>query len=40
MDKKETEGFKMLLERGMPELTGEAMVLRHQQDFEPRVQAA
>ena len=26
--KQETEGFRMLLERGLPELTGEAIVLR------------
>ncbi len=33
----ETDGFRMLIERGMPELTGEAIVLRHTQEFEPDV---
>lgn len=37
---KETEGFKMLLERNMPELTGEAIVLRHSDRFEPNVVSA
>jgi hypothetical protein len=36
----ETDGFRMLLERGMPELTGEAIVLRHTQHFESEVVAA
>jgi hypothetical protein len=31
--KQETEGFCMLLDRGLPELTGEAIVLRHPQLF-------
>lgn len=31
----ETAGFKMLLERGMPEFTGEAITLRHPEHFEP-----
>jgi hypothetical protein len=30
----ETDGFKMLIERGLPELTGEAIVLRHSGRFE------
>lgn len=34
---KPKDGFNMLMERGMPELTGEAIVLRHQADFEPSV---
>lgn len=37
---KKTEGFEMLLERGMPELTGEAIVLRHPDKFDAKVQAA
>ncbi|WGM37518.1 hypothetical protein [Caulobacter sp. NIBR1757] len=30
---KKTEGFDTLIELGMPELTGEAVVLRHRGDF-------
>jgi hypothetical protein len=37
---KETDGLRMLLERGMPEYTGEAIVLRHPDSFEPQVLAA
>jgi hypothetical protein len=37
LSRSETEGFKMLLERNMPELTGEAIVLRHPAHFEPDV---
>ena len=33
----ETAGFRMLLERGMPEFTGEAITLRHREFFEPPV---
>ncbi|MBY3565691.1 hypothetical protein [Rhizobium laguerreae] len=29
-----TDGFEMLLERSMPELTGEAIILRHRESFE------
>lgn len=36
----ETDGFKMLLERGMPELTGEAIVLRHPDRFDQHIVAA
>ena len=35
-----TQGFEMLLERGMPELTGEAIVLRHTDLFETDVVVA
>jgi len=34
---KHTDGFKMLLDRGLAELTGEAVVLRHSHEFDPRV---
>ena len=37
MDTKETDGFQMLIERGMPDLTGEAIVLRHPQRFSSDV---
>jgi hypothetical protein len=37
---KQTEGFDMLMERGMPELTGEAVVLRHASQFSPEVVSA
>jgi hypothetical protein len=33
----ETDGFRMLLERGLPELTGEAIVLRHATEFSANV---
>lgn len=35
-----TDGFAMLLERNMPELTGEAIVLRHANSFDTEVVAA
>lgn len=35
-----TDGFNMLIERGLPELTGEALVLKHGACFDPEVQAA
>ena len=34
---KKTSGFDMLLERDMPELLGEAVVLRHPDEFESNV---
>ena len=37
---KKTDGFEMLLERGMPELTGEAIVLRHPDKFDQNVRDA
>ena len=33
----EIAGFKMLLERGMPEFTGEAITLRYPEHFEPQM---
>ena len=37
----DTDGFRMLLDRGMPELTGEAIALRHSDRFEqPTLDAA
>ncbi|MCU0881823.1 MAG: hypothetical protein MUF14_04040 [Hyphomonadaceae bacterium] len=35
-----TEGFDALLARGLPELTAEALVLKHAARFEPPVLAA
>nr|WIE93426.1 hypothetical protein P9270_010060 [Mesorhizobium sp. WSM4875] len=40
MSAKSTEGFTMLLERNVPELTGEAIVLRHARRFAAEVVAA
>jgi hypothetical protein len=40
LSKKRTEGFEMLLERGMPEYTGEAIVLRHPINFKEDVRSA
>jgi hypothetical protein len=37
LSRTKTDGFKMLLERGMPELTGEAIVLRHGSQFNAQV---
>lgn len=37
---KQTTGFDMLVERGMPELTGEAIVVRHSDEFPENVVAA
>lgn len=34
---KDTIGFKILIDRGMAELTGEAIVIRHPQQFAPEV---
>ena len=38
--RKKTDGFDMLLERNMPELLGEAVVLRHPDEFKADVVAA
>lgn len=35
-----TDGFNMLIERGLPELTGEALVLKHSESFDSDVQIA
>jgi hypothetical protein len=35
-----TDGFNMLIERGLPELTGEALVLKHSESFDSDVQKA
>lgn len=35
-----TDGFNMLIERGLPELTGEALVLKHSESFDSDVQVA
>ena len=40
LSSKSTDGFTMLLERNMPELTGEAIVLRHAKQFGADVLAA
>jgi hypothetical protein len=40
LDKKKTKGFEMPLERGMPELTGEAIILRHSDKFDATIQNA
>ena len=40
MSTKSTDGFTMLLVRNMPELTGEAIVLRHARQFGAEVVAA
>jgi hypothetical protein len=39
-DRHVTDGFRMLLDRGIPELTGEAIVLRHAREFPQDVVAA
>jgi hypothetical protein len=40
LDGKSTQGFSMLMERDLPELTGEAIVLRHAQHFPDEVSEA
>jgi hypothetical protein len=37
---KETRGFEMLMARGLPEMTGEAIILRHPEDFDEDTRAA
>jgi hypothetical protein len=40
LDNKVTDGFTMLIERNMPELTGEAIILRHSKQFDVNVVTA
>jgi 4-hydroxy-3-methylbut-2-en-1-yl diphosphate synthase IspG/GcpE len=40
MHKSSTDGFDILIARSLPELTGEAIVLRHQQHFSDEVVTA
>ncbi|MCF7701482.1 hypothetical protein [Loktanella sp. M215] len=35
-----TDGFRILIDYGCPELTGEALVLKHSKEFNPEVQLA
>ena len=37
---KKSDGFEMLMERGMPEITAEAVILRHTDKFDSDVLAA
>jgi hypothetical protein len=37
LKKQATDGFRMLMERNMPELMGEAFILRHRDKFAPEV---
>lgn len=37
LNKSATDGFRMLIDRAMPELTGEAIVLRHRKHFTREV---
>lgn len=40
LDREVTQGFTMLMEHNMPELLGEAIILRHPSRFDAAVQAA
>ena len=35
-----TDGFRILIEYGFPELTGEALILKYREHFDPEVQVA
>lgn len=37
LDSSPTDGFKMLIERNLPQLTGEAIVLKHSGEFDPKI---
>jgi hypothetical protein len=39
-DPTSAEGFRMIMDRQLPELTGEAVILRHADDFSPEVVSA
>jgi len=40
MDKKVTDGFLILMRHGRPDMTGEAIVIRHPDKFSPAAVAS